>query len=50
LIRSIASSYTQYWGAILGIILVIIVMFSPQGIYPLLSQQFKRLRQKLWNA
>ena len=52
LIRSIVSSYTEYWGAILGIILVIIVMFSPQGITPLITNQFTKLRQRfrLWSA
>ena len=50
LIRSTVSSYTVYWGAVLGIILVVIVMFSPQGITPLLVKQFTKLRRKLWSA
>jgi len=47
LIRSIVSSYTEYWGATLGVILIIIVMFSPQGITPLLTRRFIKLRQRL---
>lgn len=48
-IKSIVSSYTSYWGATLGIILVIIVMFSPQGITPLLTKPLVKLNQRLWN-
>jgi branched-chain amino acid transport system permease protein len=49
IIRNIVSSYTAYWGATLGIILVLIVMFSPQGITPLVITPMVKLRQKLWN-
>lgn len=48
-IKSIVSSYTAYWGAVLGIILVIIVMFSPQGITPLFIKPIAKLNQRLWN-
>ena len=47
-VRSIVSSYTSYWGATLGIILVIIVMFSPQGILPLLARILNRMGWVSW--
>ncbi len=36
IIRSIVSSYIEYWTLILGILMVVVVMFAPQGIagYP----------------
>lgn len=47
-VRSIVSSYTSYWGATLGVILVVIVMFSPQGILPLLVRILKRTGWASW--
>jgi branched-chain amino acid transport system permease protein len=46
IVKSILSSYTPYWGAALGIILVIIVLFSPQGITPLITKLFAKLFAK----
>ena len=48
IIRNIISSYTSYWGAALGIILVIIVMFSPRGIAPLLGSVCRKAARKIW--
>lgn len=50
MIRNIVSSYTAYWGACLGIILVVIVMFSPQGMTPLVSKRLTRAYQRLWSG
>jgi len=49
IIRSIVSSYTGYWGAVLGVILVIIVMFSPEGVTPLLKRVLMKYKRVLWN-
>jgi branched-chain amino acid transport system permease protein len=46
LVRSTVSSYTQYWGATLGVILVVIVMFSPQGITPLVMKVAGKIRHR----
>lgn len=42
IIRSIVSSYTEYWALILGILMVIVVMFAPQGIAGYLAQLRER--------
>jgi len=42
IIRSIVSSYTEYWTLILGVLMVIVVMFAPQGIAGYLA----RLRER----
>lgn len=42
IIRSIVSSYTEYWTLILGILMVVIVMFAPQGIAGYLAQLRER--------
>lgn len=41
-IRSIVSSYTEYWALILGTLMVIVVMFAPQGI----AGYFAQLRER----
>jgi len=48
-VRSIVSSYTEYWSFVLGCILIIAVMFAPQGIAGYLVQVrglLKRARAK----
>lgn len=42
LIRSIVSSYTEYWNLILGILMVVVVMFASQGVAGYLTQLRKR--------
>jgi branched-chain amino acid transport system permease protein len=46
LVRSTVSSYTQYWGAALGVMLVIIVMFSPEGVTPLVMKLVRKVRPR----
>lgn len=49
IIRSIVSSYTEYWSFTLGIILIVVVMFAPQGIGGYLMQlrgMMRRARTK----
>jgi branched-chain amino acid transport system permease protein len=41
-IRSVVSSYTEYWTLILGVLMVAVVMFARQGIVGYLAQ----LREK----
>jgi branched-chain amino acid transport system permease protein len=38
IIRSLVSSYTEYWSLVLGCILIVAVMFAPQGIAGYLVQ------------
>ncbi|HEY48746.1 MAG TPA: branched-chain amino acid ABC transporter permease [Dehalococcoidia bacterium] len=42
IIKSVVSSYTEYWTLILGILMVVIVMFAPQGIVGYLAQLKER--------
>ncbi len=42
IIRNIVSSYTEYWNLTLGVIMVVVVMFAPQGI----AGYFARLRER----
>lgn len=37
-IRSIVSSYTEYWTLVLGVLMVVVVVFAPQGIGGYLAQ------------
>lgn len=43
-IRSIVSSYTEYWTLILGVLMVVIVMFAREGIVGYLSQLRREVR------
>lgn len=45
-IRSIVSSYTEYWSFVLGIILIVVVMFAPQGICGYLIGGVRRARAR----
>ena len=41
LLNSFITSYTEYWGLCLGIILILIVLFFPKGVGGLMAQQYK---------
>jgi branched-chain amino acid transport system permease protein len=43
LIRTFVSTYTDYWSLVLGIILMLVIFFLPDGI---LGYVYKKLRQK----
>jgi len=43
-IRSIVSSYTEYWTLILGVLMVVIVMFAREGIVGYISQLWREVR------
>jgi branched-chain amino acid transport system permease protein len=43
LIRTFASTYTEYWSLILGIILMLVIFFLPEGMLGYISQ---KMRQK----
>jgi branched-chain amino acid transport system permease protein len=42
LLRTFVSSYTEYWTLILGIILMLVIIFLPQGVLGYAIKQFKR--------
>ena len=41
LIKQGVSSYPQYWGAILGVILILILLFAPEGIAGYFAQKWE---------
>ena len=42
LLRTFVSSYTEYWTLILGIILMLVIIFLPQGVLGYALKRFKR--------
>lgn len=42
LLRTFIGIYTEYWALILGIILILVVMFLPQGVVGYFQERFKR--------
>jgi branched-chain amino acid transport system permease protein len=42
LLRTFVSAYTEYWTLILGIILMVVIIFLPQGVLGYALKQFKR--------
>lgn len=42
IIRSIVSSYTEYWNLVLGILVIAVVMLAPQGIAGFIAQLKER--------
>lgn len=47
LLNSFITSYTEYWGMFLGIILIMIVLFFPKGVGGLMVEQYqKRMKRK----
>jgi branched-chain amino acid transport system permease protein len=46
-LNTFTTSYTEYWGFFLGVILILIVLFFPKGVGGLLVEQYRaRLRRK----
>lgn len=41
LIKQGVSSYTEYWGAVLGAILILVLLFAPQGIAGYFAQKWE---------
>jgi branched-chain amino acid transport system permease protein len=41
LLNSFITSYTEYWGLFIGITLILIVLFSPQGVGGLINEQLR---------
>jgi branched-chain amino acid transport system permease protein len=41
-IRTVVSGYTEYWSLILGIILMIVIFFLPDGVLGYFAKKFKR--------
>jgi branched-chain amino acid transport system permease protein len=44
LLNSFITSYTEYWGLVLGITLVLIVLFFPKGVGGLMVEQYQNWR------
>jgi len=42
LLRTFVGIYTEYWALILGVILLLVVMFLPQGVLGYFQERFKR--------
>jgi len=45
-IRTVVSGYTEYWSLILGIILMIVIFFLPDGVLGYFANKFKRTTDK----
>jgi branched-chain amino acid transport system permease protein len=45
-LRTFVGSYTEYWTLILGIILILIIFFLPEGVVSLVSKIFKGKMQR----
>jgi branched-chain amino acid transport system permease protein len=41
LVRSFVSTYTDYWSLILGIILMFVIFFLPDGIFGYVDRKLK---------
>ena len=46
LLNSFITSYTEYWGMVLGIILILIVLFFPKGVGGVMFEQYQKLMRK----
>ena len=46
LLNSFITSYTEYWGMVLGIILILIVLFFPKGVGGVMLEQYQKLKRK----
>ena len=46
LLNSFITSYTEYWGMFLGIILILIVLFFPKGVGGLMVEQYQKLMKR----
>jgi branched-chain amino acid transport system permease protein len=46
LLNSFITSYTEYWGMVLGIILILIVLFFPKGIGGVMFEQSQKWMRK----
>lgn len=44
LLRHIASSYTEYWSAVIGIAYIVCVLYARNGVYYYVSKIFRRMR------
>jgi len=42
LLNSFITSYTEYWGMFLGIVLILIVLFFPKGVGGLMVEQYQK--------
>jgi len=42
LLNSFITSYTEYWGMFLGIVLILIVLFFPKGVGGLMFEQYQK--------
>ena len=45
LLRTFVSTYTDYWALVLGIILMLVIFFLPDGILGYVEEQFKKKAQ-----
>jgi len=45
-IRTVVSGYTEYWSLILGVILMIVIFFLPDGVLGYFTNKFKRTTDK----
>jgi branched-chain amino acid transport system permease protein len=41
-LRSFIGSYTEYWTLILGIILILLIFFLPEGVWGFVIQKIKK--------
>jgi len=46
LLNSFITSYTEYWGMVLGIVLILIVLFFPKGVGGLMFDQYQKLMKR----
>jgi len=46
LLNTYITSYTEYWGLVLGVVLILIVLFFPKGVGGLVFQQVERRRKR----
>jgi branched-chain amino acid transport system permease protein len=42
-LRTFASTFTEYWTMIQGIILILVIIFLPEGVLGYLNAKFKQL-------
>jgi branched-chain amino acid transport system permease protein len=46
LLNTYITSYTEYWGLVLGVVLILIVLFFPKGVGGLVVEQVERRRKR----
>jgi branched-chain amino acid transport system permease protein len=49
-LQAFVTGFTVYWPLTIGIIIAIIVLFSPGGLLGLLDRQIRKVRNRRWVA